>query len=152
MFRYMFGDVEPSRANTRGARWNPPDVAAIYTALDRQTLVAEFEYRLGLDVVRPRAAPMLYGIHVSLSNVLDLSSLKQLRAIGLTEDEFRRVDYRACQKVGGAVAWLEHDGLLVPSARHVGTNLVIYPASQGPNSQFEVRESESLELRSRRED
>lgn len=148
VFRYMFGNVDPGRANTRGARWNPPGVGAIYTALDRRTLLAELEYRLGLDVVRPRATPTLYAIHVSLFNVLDLSSPGQLQAIGMTEDEFRSVDYRACQKVGGAVAWLEHDGLLVPSARHLGTNLVIFPASEGPDSEFEVIESERLEPRS----
>lgn len=149
VYRYMFGEIDPGRANTRGARWNPPGVGAIYTALDRDTVRAELEYRLSFDVVRPRLEAQLYGIDVSLFSVLNLSSFGQLQALGLTKEECNDVDYRACQKVGGAVAWLEHDGLLVPSARSGGTNLVIFQASQHPDAEFEVREVERLKLRSR---
>lgn len=34
-FRHMFGDYPPDAENTRGARWNPQGVAAIYTSLTR---------------------------------------------------------------------------------------------------------------------
>lgn len=147
VYRYMFGEQEPTRPNTRGARWNPPGVAAIYTTLDTDTLKAEIEYRLQLDVVRPRVSPQLYTIEIELSEVLDLSTRGVLQHLGLTDEQLAGVDYRACQEIGGAVAWLEHDGLLVPSARRSGgVNLVIFPTSQGADAKFELIESTELPL------
>ena len=46
VFRVMLGDYAPDRENTLGARWNPPDVAAIYTCLAEETCIAEVEYTL----------------------------------------------------------------------------------------------------------
>jgi RES domain-containing protein len=146
VYRYMFGE-EPTRPNTRGARWNPAGVAAIYTALDTDTLKAELEYRLQLDVVRPRVSPQLYTIETKLGNVVDLSSPSVLQSLGLTAEHLGGFDHHACQKIGGAAAWLEHDGILVPSARRKGgVNLVMFPASWGADARFEVIESVELPL------
>ena len=41
-------------------------------------------------------------------------------------------DLSAPQLVGGAVAWLECAGLLIPSARDDGDNLVIFVNRMGP--------------------
>lgn len=73
-----------------------------------------------------------------LQNVLDLGSLDSLAAVGITEADLRSDDLTACQAVVGAVAWLGHDGLLVPSARAEGNNLVIYPISQDPEALMEI--------------
>lgn len=129
VFRHMFASYSPLFENTAGARWNPRDVAAIYTSLDRATALAEAEYRISLEPFRPRAKRTLYRLQVDLVNVLDLSSSDCLAAVGITEEELQGVTFENCQLVGGAVAWLGHDGLLVPSARNPGTNLVIFPAA-----------------------
>ena len=42
----MLNDYPPQRENTLGARWNPPDVAAIYTCLEPAVCIAEVEYGL----------------------------------------------------------------------------------------------------------
>lgn len=86
----------------------------------------------------------LHTIEVALSNVLDLCSGDELQTLGLSNEQLLGTDYEACQEVGGAVAWLEHDGLLVPSARGAGMNLVVYPASQGSDTEFDVVESTEL--------
>ena len=83
---------------------------------------------------------------MDLHRVLDLSSLELLEELGLPLDKFASVDPGACQRIGGAVAWLEHDGLLVPSARCNGTNLVIYPTSQLADAEFEVVEVEETDI------
>lgn len=44
-FRHMFADYPPDAENTRGARWNPAEVAAIYTSLTRDGVIAEAEHR-----------------------------------------------------------------------------------------------------------
>jgi RES domain-containing protein len=51
----MFGDYPPDAENTRGARWNPPGVAAIYTSLARDGALAEAEYQIAVQPIRPRA-------------------------------------------------------------------------------------------------
>lgn len=43
-----------------------------------------------------------------------------------------------CQAIGGAIATLGCDGMIVPSARARGTNLVVYPANRSAESTFEV--------------
>lgn len=41
-------------------------------------------------------------------------------------------DLSVPQLVGGAVAWLECSGLLIPSARDAGDNLVVFVNNRGP--------------------
>lgn len=125
--RHMFGRYPPDRANTRGARWNPPDVAAIYTALERRTAIAEGDHASAVQPLRPRARRTLYEIRIALHRVLDLRVATTLEALGVDDAALRSDDHSACRRVGGAVAWLGHDGLLVPSARSDGDNLVVLP-------------------------
>lgn len=144
MFRHMFADYPPTRANTLGARWNPPDVAAIYTSVARDAALAEAEYHISLQPFRPRSRRSIYEIHVELANVVDLQSKKVLVGLGVGEPDLRSDDHSACQLVGGGAAWLGHDGLLVPSARHAATNLVIFPTAQNPDAEFEVVAEEDV--------
>ena len=50
----------------------------------------------------------------------------------------------ACQSVGGAAAWLDADGLLVPSARSEAINLVIFPSNLPLDSTLEVAGRENV--------
>ena len=118
VWRHMFGEYHPTRENTRGARWNPRDVPAIYTSLERATAVAEGDYVILMQPLRPSVKRTLYEIRITLDYVVDLSYRPLLRELGITEEELSGSDYAGCQRLGGAVEWLEHDGLLVPSARH----------------------------------
>lgn len=144
VFRHMFAGISPLTQNTRGARWNPPDVAAIYASISRQTALAEAEWRLSMEPVRPRTQRTLYSIEIALSDVLDLSSPNDLAAAGVNAAELASNDPTPCRLVGGAVAWLGHDGLLVPSARHPGTNIVIFATAQDPDGRFEVVDAEEI--------
>jgi len=145
VFRHMFAGVPPERENTLGARWNPRNLSAIYTSLARETALAEAEYRISLEPFRPRARRTLYRLRVNLHSVLDLRSRTLLGDLGIDQETLSGLDLKRCQQVGGAAAWLGHDGLLVPSARHEGTNLVIYSVNQGPDSEFHVVDSETVE-------
>ncbi len=140
----MFGDNPPTWANTSGARWNPRDIEAIYSSCERETALAEAEFQISLQPVRPSARRVLYTIRLSLKSVVDLRDPSLLQRFGLTEDLIRSSDYTACQEFGGAVQWLGHDGLLVPSARNTGgVNLVIYLQNLA-TSVFEVVDKESI--------
>jgi hypothetical protein len=78
VFRHMFAKFPPERENRRGARWNPPETPAIYTSLLRETAVAEAEYYIGMQSIRPSARRIVYRIKVALNNVLDLSERSAL--------------------------------------------------------------------------
>ena len=144
VWRHMFAENHPSRANDAGARWNPRGVGAIYCSLDRATALAEGDYAVSVQSLRPTVKRTLYEIHVRLGKILDLSSGPVLRDLGLDKREISKIDHTACQRIGGAAEWLEHDGILVPSARHSGLNLVIFPRNQGPDAEFEIVGSEVI--------
>lgn len=144
VFRHMFGSFPPERENVRGARWNPPETPAIYASLDRATAIAEADYHINLQPIRPQARRVVYRIEVALNYVLDFSDASRLSQLGLSEESLVSVDHSECQSIGGAVEWLEHDGLLVPSARTNGINLVIFPHRKKPNCRFDVLDSEEL--------
>jgi len=143
VYRITFGTTPPERANTRGARWNPPDLAALYASLESATVVAEAEHLMSLQPVRPRAARTLHTLRVSLPRVLDLRSRELLEEVGVSREAISSDDFWACRRVGEAVSHLGCDGILVPSARSEGSNLVIYPTN-GSDSDIEVVESEIL--------
>ena len=141
VYRHMFASYPPDRENRLGARWNPPDVPAIYTSLSRDAVLAEVEYQLSMEPTRPSVTRTLYQLDVSLSSVLDLTAPQTLASVGLSAADLAAVEHAKCQVVGGAVEYMAHDGLLVPSARHrEGKNLVIYPNRQTEDYRFEVLE------------
>jgi RES domain-containing protein len=129
VWRHMFGDLPPTRENSRGARWNPPDVHAIYTSLGREVAKAEGDYIVSMQPIPVRARRVLHRMKVRLESVVDARSLEALAPLGITPDDLVDMTHRQCRLVGGAVEFLGHDGLLVPSARSSGVNLVIYPAN-----------------------
>ncbi len=140
----MFADNYPSRQNVQGARWNPPAVPAIYCSLDRATALAEGDYAIAVQPLKPTVKRTIYKLHVRLEKVLDLSSRSVLLDLGINDQSMGSVDHAVCQRIGGAVEWLEHDGLIVPSARGSGLNLVIFPRKQGAGADFEILESEII--------
>lgn len=143
--RHVLGANPPDRANIRGARWNPPEVSALYVSLNRATAEAEGNRLLEVQPVPPRVTRSIYEIHVNLENAIELSEAADLAAVGLSEDDLRNDDFEACQRVGGAVAWVGHDGLLVPSARlDGGQNLVIFTANLGPQSELQIQGQTSI--------
>jgi len=145
VWRHMFGVNQPSRANQSGARWNPPGVPAIYCSLDRATALAEGDHAVSVQPLKPTATRTIYKLRVRLQKVLDLSSGAALLDLGIDDKEISNDNHLACQTIGGAVEWLEHDGMLVPSARSSGRNLVVFPRRQAAGADFEVVDSHLVE-------
>lgn len=142
VFRHMLGSAPPELANERGARWNPPGTPALYTSLTETTAKAEGDHVIAMQPVPPRATRTIYELDVSIENLLDLADAKRLTATGITEEDIESIPWEPCQRVGGAVAWLGHDGLLIPSVRDSdGSNLVIFTANQPPSSEIVVQDS-----------
>ena len=141
VFRVMLNDYPPDRENTQGARWNPPDIAAIYTCLKPAVCIAEVEYGLARQPrpVKPGLRKTLYQIGVALSATVDIGPvLPELEGIGIGGTQLFADDMRVSQEIGRLVTWFGFDGLFVPSARSSGNNLVIYPGRANDSYRFEV--------------
>lgn len=142
VFRMTFGNVPPDRENIRGARWNPPDIPAIYACLERETVIAEGEHILAAQPIPPQLRKTVHTIKISLNKLLDLRSADLLADLGVSQEALQSDDFWACQRIGEAVNRLGYDGILVPSVRHRGANLVIFRDNGGDD--IETIESEEL--------
>jgi len=144
VWRHMFNDYNPTRSNTRGARWNPPDIAAIYTSLSRDIAIAEADYALASQPLRPRATRQLYKVRVTLAAVVDMTDRTLLTTAGVGDEQLASPNHVPCQTVGGAAHWLGYDGLLVPSARAPGNNLVVFTDRMDVDAVFDILAREDL--------
>jgi RES domain-containing protein len=143
VFRHVLGDTAPLRANTRGARWNPPDVSALYTSLERKTAIAEGDFLISLQPIRPSVTRWIAQIQITLQRVIEIDEVT-LQKLGISREALEALDHAPCREIGGAVNWLGFEGLIVPSARSNGQNLVIYIGHQDPAGLFEVIGKEPL--------
>jgi RES domain-containing protein len=114
-------------ANSRGARWNPPEFEAIYSSLHRQGADAELDNILARQSVAIHRPRELYKFNISLARVLDLRDGHGLEGFGLDSDALIQEDWTHTQALGhAAYRYLECAGILAPSARHAGSNLIVY--------------------------
>jgi RES domain-containing protein len=125
VWRHTFADNPPDQRNVRGARWNPPGIEAPYTSLTEGTALAEAEHLIAVQPLRTRARRTMYQLEVELAAVVDLSDASVLASLDIGRADLAGDDYSACRAVGGAAAFLRLDGIIVPSARDPGENLVI---------------------------
>ena len=135
-WRQVFDGTPSLRANVRGSRWNPPNVEALYCSLEPETAAAEIAYLISLQPVPIRRERITFALDVALAELVDLSddyrsSDDQPSVAHLVSD-----DTEVSQDVGAAVAWLGYGGLLVPSLRCDGTNLVIFVNNVKPDDRF----------------
>ncbi len=144
-WRHMFNGVDPRLPNTRGARWNPPGTAAVYLSLESTTAIAEADHSLNTQPVRPKPRSReLYEVEIRLERVLDLRAPDLLKSLGIDDDTLRAFPPVPCQAVGGGAAWLDLDGLLVPSARAEGSNLVAFVDHMDPDVAMTIIERTDL--------
>jgi RES domain-containing protein len=149
VWRHTFADNPPHKANGRGARWNPPGVEALYTSVDRETALAEADHQMAVQPLRPRARRMLHRVEVHFTSVLDLSDAGTLATLGADAAALQGDDHRPLRAIGGAAAFLGYQALIVPSARHGGSNLVIFPTNEGAMDNVHFVGSEVLDGRQR---
>jgi RES domain-containing protein len=144
-----FASQPPLKPNVRGARWNPKDVSALYMSLSEATARSEFAYVLRSQPVPPAVSLASHAINVRLTRTIELDA-NCLIELGI--DIIRLPDgitgWTPCQEVGGAVAFLGIEGLIVPSVRHAsGRNLVAYTDEIAPpGSSYELAHSANLSV------
>lgn len=137
VWRQVFAGSAPLRPNLRGARWNPPDVEALYCSLDAKGAAAELDHIAERQPIPIRKLRLTIELDVSLQRVVHLTDLELLAGIGFSKTELTGSDLATPQHVGHAVAWLGCGGLLVPSIRHPARNLVVYVNNMVPDDRLD---------------
>jgi RES domain-containing protein len=126
VFRATRFHLDPTEFTTTGGRWARPGATPVlYTSLEREGALAEVCFHWSLLNPLPTKAAKVHKLSVSANRCLRL--LKgELRTLGVSVDDLGRLPYAGTQEIGSAVAFLEHDGLIVPSARWGCDNLILF--------------------------
>jgi len=133
-WRQVFAPTSVTRANLRGGRWNPLGAETLYCSLTPETAAAEIDALLAAQPVPIRRQRLTYVVDVELSRVADLRADPWGSTFCY---EYDVLDTPSCQLIGAAAAWLGLGGLVVPSVRTAGDNLVVFVANQGPDDGLE---------------
>lgn len=148
VFRATGVSNDPLAFSTRGGRWSPPphdaaDVPVLYTSMERDGALAEFVSFLLSLVPVPRSRPLKVSrLRVSTVKTLRLVRV-DLERLGIDMTQYGERDYDRTQKIGAALAFLEFDGLITPSARWNCDNLTIFQVN--PGELFEVIDYECID-------
>lgn len=125
-FRATPLSLDPLAPSTRGGRWAPPDeTAVLYTSLMREGALAEIAFHWGQLSPLPSKPATLHHLHVTTRKTLRLIRT-DLEALGVAAADYAGINYSQTQAIGAAVAFLECDGLIVPSVRWECDHLVIF--------------------------
>lgn len=126
VWRQILDPTSVMRPNQRGGRWNRPGTEALYSSLAPATATAEIDHLVNSQPVPITRQRRTFEIAVRLSWVIDLRAEPWAETFAYPYDP---TDIEQCQAIGAAAAWLECSGLIVPSQRQRGDNLVIFVAN-----------------------
>ena len=152
MHKRKYSADDPGGSHKVSGRYNrgldrfPEDESfpALYLAIGPEVCLGEIQRH-----VTPKLLPLLNDFHLSelsirVEAVVDCRDPARLglRPGGLVHD----TNYEATQAVGAAAFADGLEGLLVPSATHLGDNLILFPTNLRADSQFEVVSSRDPRL------
>jgi hypothetical protein len=145
VFRATRRSLEPLAASTSGGRWAPKGlVRVLNTSLLREGALAEISYHWSQLTPRPSKPAFLHRLVVRAERRLRLLRT-DLEALDVDLERYESVNYHRTQEIGAAVAFLECDGLIVPSARWSCENLVVFTDNHLLTSGLEILSSEEID-------
>jgi hypothetical protein len=135
------------RGSTAGGRWSPPDeFEVLYTSLARAGALAEIGYRLSLEPVWPsRLEHELHRITARTDNSLRFADRGSLSALAVDVRRYVSFEYSVTQAIAAAAFFLDFDGLIVPSARSIEPNLVVFTERLDVGERLKVETSEPVD-------
>lgn len=133
VWRVVRSGRDPLLCHRSGGRWDPGRFDVLYTALRPEGAVAEMYFHLSRQPVFPSVAFTLHEIAVTTRSTLELADLHELEGLGVDPDRYSDLLYGRTQEIGDAAAFLGFDGIIAPSARWDGLNLVLFCDGLGPD-------------------
>jgi RES domain-containing protein len=161
VWRLVHDGRDPTQCSSAGGRWDDRSFDVLYTASDRDGAIAEMYFHLsrGLPVMPSRVRYRLFELSVDLPRLLDLPTLDHLVRLGhdvatfgqLSYDE-RVHEYPRTQDIAEVAHFLDYSGMRVPSARHSGTNVVVFCDRVRADAMVPVRDEGIVDWESWRRD
>lgn len=151
------------RAPTRGApvpgRWSDGSSEVLYTSMDAEVALEEVYYH----VFRKNPVPpsqvtfLLNELKVKTEQTLQLLDTARLNNLGIEVNSYFSNDlkhaktsiYPITQAISAAAEFLGYDGLIVPSARLEGSNLVLFLENILPENSPEVLNQEKVDWKAK---
>ena len=152
VFRVTHAKADATASSVNGGRWAPPpqdgvEVSVLYTSFERDGALSEVVSYLAELTPVPGPRPLKVSrLAVSTGRTLRLARAN-LKSLDVDMAGYGRRDYRRTQMIGAALAFLEFDGLIAPSARWPCDNLMIFAANHKLDEKLELVEAEEVEWR-----
>jgi hypothetical protein len=143
---------DPLLGSPSAARWDPGRFDVLYTALARDGALAEIHFHLSRQPVFPSKVRFhLYELSVRADGLLRLPDMAALERLGIERESYAGLLYARTQEIGDAAQFLGFTGMIVPSARWNGLNLVLFTDRLG-SDELAVRSQEPIDWAARRRD
>lgn len=145
---------DPLRGSASGGRWDDGSFDVLYTSVEADGALAEMYFHLmrGQPVFPSRMSFYLYGLQVRLRRLLRLVDLDALAKLGMDMTSYgsneyarRHEEYPRTQDIAEAAHFLDFDGLLVPSGRWQGHNVVLFTDRVPPEALSVVHEGRAVD-------
>ncbi len=128
LWRVTWAAHDPLIGGTGGGRWHPPNrFEVLYTSLSEDGALAEVYYHLSRQPVFSSSHVMINKLALRCDRVLIFPDVAALAPLGVSAEDFHKGAYTRTQEIGAAARFLDLQGLIVPSARWDGSNLVLFP-------------------------
>ncbi len=135
LWRVVREGHDPCACGKSGGRWDDSTFDVLYTSRESDGAIAELHFHLarGLPVFPSKVRYFLYELQVELERMADLSSRALLSSLGVNMARFGQISYHErtreyprTQEVAEVAHFLDHQGILVPSARWECSNAVLF--------------------------
>ena len=144
VWRHILGERDPTIPTYRAGRWAPEgEFAVLYSSLDREAAIAEADFVISQFSIPPSKKRRVCRMEVKLQSTLDLTEKDRLSLLGIDCDTFQE-QWDICQEIGAAANLIGYDGILAPSARFDGDNLMILTENLGNASLVEARDEDEI--------
>jgi len=145
IFRATRLGLDPLTGSFSGGRWAPRDVTQVlYTSLERDGALAEIAHHLSLLTPKPSKPVKVHELAVGAGSVVRLLR-PDFTALHVDPADYLSSNYARTQEIGAAVAFLECDGLIAPSARWPCENLMLFLEHHTPHGKLELIRSEEVD-------
>lgn len=134
---------DPLRCSRAGGRWDDRTFDVLYTATTADGAAEEMYFHLsrGQPVFPSQLRYRLFELEVAVTNCVHIEDLEELAELGFATASFGRLsyddrerEYPRTQEIAEAANFLERQGLLVPSARSMHPNVVVFCERAGTSA------------------
>lgn len=133
-YRATRRSLDPLTPSLAGGRWMVPQYRSVlYTSCTRTGAISELAFHLAQQSPLPTKPILVHPLTYSSKNTLRLAR-PHLEGLGIEWNRFSEVDYALTHQIGAVAAFLQYDGLIVPSARCNCENVIIFTDNEGPDT------------------